>query len=127
IHPSGEAPCGVTPLGRGLIVPSWSDHRIDFFLLSRKGASYQAERTALVEGGRYFRPSCIAPVPDQTGTQRVWYLCDWVDGRYESHGYGRLWRLEVDLDAADWVGPLDLEPPTEEARLAADLHEGQTQ
>src|SRR5690606_16676988 len=39
IHPSGEAPCGVTPLGRGLIVPSWSDHRIDFFLLSRKGAS----------------------------------------------------------------------------------------
>src|SRR5690606_25456250 len=70
IHPSGEAPCGVTPLGRGLIVPSWSDHRIDFFLLSRKGASYDAEPRTLVQGGRYFRPSCIAPVPDQTGSQR---------------------------------------------------------
>jgi putative membrane-bound dehydrogenase-like protein len=127
IHPSGEAPCGVTPLGRGLIVPSWSDHRIDFFLLSRRGASYSAERMALVQGGRYFRPGCIAPAPDQSGSKRTWYLTDWVDGRYESHGYGRLWRLEVDLDAADWVGPLELEPPTEEARLAAELREGKTQ
>ncbi len=41
IHPCGEAPCGVTPLGCGLIVPSWSDHRIDLFHLRSRGPAIQ--------------------------------------------------------------------------------------
>lgn len=129
IHPSGEAPCGVAPLGRGLLVPSWSDHRIDFFPLRRKGASYEAERIKLVQGSRYFRPSCIAAVSksqlaDQT--IRSWYFCDWVDGRYQAHGYGRLWRLDVDLARADWVGPLELEPLNDPARLAQEIRQDKT-
>jgi len=117
VHPTGEAPCGVAELGRGLIVPSWSDHRIDFMPLTRKGASYSARRIALVQGGPYFRPTCIAPVPGQT----AWVLADWVDGRYPVHGYGRLWKLEIDLAAASWVGTMELEAPNEAARQAADL------
>ena len=124
IRPSGEAPCGIAPLGRGLIVPSWSDHRIDFFPLRRHGASYSGDKISLVQGGRYFRPSCLAADPSNDGARQIWYLADWVDGRYESHGYGRLWRLEVELNDATWVGPLDPEPVTANTRLAADLRAG---
>ncbi|MEQ9406470.1 MAG: c-type cytochrome [Fuerstiella sp.] len=127
IHPSGEAPCGVLPLGRGLLVPSWSDHRIDFFLLRRKGASFEADRMALIQGGRYFRPACIASAEiaqDSNSRKRVWYLSDWVDGRYQAHGFGRIWKLEIDLDRAEWVGPLEPEPLTDKAQLAADLRNG---
>ncbi|MCP4857315.1 MAG: c-type cytochrome [Fuerstiella sp.] len=127
IHPSGEAPCGVLPLGRGLLVSSWSDHRIDFFLLRREGASFAAERMALVQGGRYFRPGCIASADGAqggSGRKRAWYLTDWVDGRYQAHGFGRLWKLEIDLDKADWAGTLEPEPLTEKARLAGDLRSG---
>ncbi|QDU10714.1 PVC-type heme-binding CxxCH protein [Gimesia aquarii] len=124
IHPSGEAPCGLLPLGRGLLVPSWSDHRIDFFPLTQKGATYESKPITLVKGGRYFRPSCIAKDPGAQGQKRIWYLSDWVDGRYQTHGYGRLWKLEVDLQQAPWVGNLDLEPPTQKAQLSADLRSG---
>ncbi len=124
IHPSGEAPCGVQPLGRGLLVPSWSDHRIDFFQLHQKGASYAADRIALVQGSRYFRPSCISKGRNADGSKQVWYLSDWVDGRYQSHGYGRLWKLEVDLKKAGWTGNLELEPPTSESKLVDDLRGG---
>jgi putative membrane-bound dehydrogenase-like protein len=129
IHPSGEAPCGVVPLGRGLLVPSWSDHRIDFFQLRRTGASFTANRVALIQGGRYFRPGCIASanrVSGGIGRTRVWYLTDWVDGRYQAHGFGRLWKLEIDLDKANWVGTLDPEPMTENAQLALDLRNART-
>lgn len=127
IHPSGEAPCGVMPLGRGLLVPSWSDHRIDFFLLNRQGASFGAKRIQLIQGGRYFRPSCIASADGAHGSnqqKRTWYFCDWVDGRYQAHGFGRLWKLEIDLDKADWFGPLDAEPMTDKAQLAMALRHG---
>jgi len=131
IHPSGEAPCGVLPLGRGLLVPSWGDHSIDFFPLTPQGASYTSKPITLVKGGRYFRPSCIAEdpsaeVPSAEKQKRVFYLCDWVDGRYQAHGYGRLWKLEIDLEKADWLGTLDLEPPTKKAQLAAHLRSGDT-
>ncbi len=126
IHPSGEAPCGLLPLGRGLLVPSWSDHRIDFFPLTQKGASYTSKPITLVKGGRYFRPSCIAKDPGAEGQKRIWYLCDWVDGRYQAHGYGRLWKLEIDLEKAVWVGKLDLESPTKKAQLSAALRSGKT-
>lgn len=121
IHPSAEAPCAVLPLGRGLLVPSWSDHRIDFHPLTRQGATYASDPITLLKGGRYFRPTCLAAAPTSRGSQRVWYLCDWVDGRYPAHGYGRLWKLVIDLEQADWIGPLDLEPPTEQAILAERL------
>ena len=129
IHPSGEAPCGVLPLARGLLVPSWSDHRIDFFLLRRNGASFAADRMALIQGGRYFRPGCIASANGHqggSGRKRTWYLTDWVDGRYQAHGFGRLWKLEIDLDQANWVGPLEPELLTEKARLAQELRSGKT-
>ncbi|QDV51748.1 PVC-type heme-binding CxxCH protein [Gimesia fumaroli] len=126
IHPSGEAPCGILPLGRGLLVPSWSDHRIDFFPLTPKGASFTSKPITLVKGGRYFRPSCIAEDPTTEKQKRTYYLCDWVDGRYQAHGYGRVWKLEIDLKKADWVGKLDLKPPTKQAQLAAHLRSGDT-
>lgn len=126
IHPSGEAPCGVLPLGRGLLVPSWSDHRIDFYPLTPQGASFTSKPIILVKGSRYFRPSCIAADPASTKQKRVFYLCDWVDGRYQAHGYGRLWKLEIDLKKATWVGKMDLEPPTPEAKLAALLRSGKS-
>lgn len=122
IHPSGEAPCGVTPLGRGLLVPSWSEHRLQFFPLSSKGASFSAERVELVRGSRYFRPTCIAPSTIQPDPDtRVWYLTDWVDGRYNVHSYGRLWKLEIDTAEAPWLGPTKLEPRTPESNLATEL------
>lgn len=124
IHPSGEAPCGILPLGRGLLVPSWGDHSIDFFPLTQKGASYTTKPITIVKGGRYFRPSCIAKDPNSTENKRIWYLCDWVDGRYQAHGYGRLWKLEIDLEKADWVGKLDLPPPTKNSQLSTDLRTG---
>jgi len=126
IHPSGEGPCGVAVLGNGLIVPSWSDHRVDFFALKAERASYSAERMALVHGGRYFRPVCIAEDEGAaTAGKRVWYLTDWVDGRYPVHGYGRLWRLELDLKAAaSWIGDMELMPLTETAKRADGLRSG---
>lgn len=127
IHPSGEAPCGVIPLGRGLLVPSWGDHRIDFFPLSPKGASFEAKQITLAHGSRYFRPVCIArDNRHQDEGTAVFYLTDWVDGRYPVHGYGRLWKLEIDLEQAGWVGPLDLEPRNESATLATKLRRGET-
>lgn len=128
IHPSGEAPCGVVALGRGLLMPSWGDHRIDFFPLKQHGASFTAEQVTLAHGSRYFRPTCIAQDRHRENDGRlVFYLTDWVDGRYEVHGYGRLWKLEIDLAEAGWAGSLDLPPPTAEATLAANLRSGTTE
>jgi len=123
INPSGEAPCAVLPLGRGVLIPSWGDHRIDFFRLRSRGASYEAEaRIPLVQGSFFFRPTCLAQDPSgKDPHKRTWYLTDWVDGRYPVHGFGRLWKLEIDLTKADWLGPLDLEKPTQEALLARDI------
>ena len=123
IHPVGEGPCGVAVLGNGLIIPSWSDHRVDFHLLSPKGASFSAERMMLVKGGRYFRPVCLAE--DERFAEekkRSWYVSDWVDGRYPVHGYGRLWRLDIDLEKAEsWVGEMALQPASDLAKVMAKL------
>lgn len=125
VHPVGEGPCGVTPLGNGLIATSWSDNRVDFFSLRRAGVGFEADRIQLIKGERYFRPVGIAPAKAlSTEEKEVWYLTDWVDGNYMVHGFGRLWRLEIDLKEADWVGPLELEAPNEATRLAASLRDG---
>lgn len=117
ILPSGEAPCGVVPLGRGLLVPSWGDHRIDFFRLTQRGASYRGERIELLRGTQYFRPGCIAPAPTIERNIRTWYMTDWVDGSYAAHGYGRLWKLTVNLNAASWTGEITRKPATDNALL----------
>jgi len=98
LAPTGEAPCGVQPLGGGLLVPSWSDNRIDYFPLRPKGAGYETERIELVKGSDEFRPTCIARGPDG-----AYYLTDWVYTSYDVHQRGRLWKLEVEEDAAGWV------------------------
>jgi len=125
-HPVGEGPCGVLALGRGLLATSWSDHRIDFLPLEPDGASYSAARIPIVTGGRYFRPVCLAPDPRfEEGTKRVWYVTDWVDGRYPVHGYGRLWKMSIDLEKAkSWTGALEVPEWTRERKLAEDLLTG---
>ena len=122
LHPSGEAPCGILPFGNGLIVPSWGDHSIDFFPLTQKGASYTSTRIELAKGTRYFRPTCIAAAEHESSkTKHVWYLTDWVDGSYNVHGFGRIWKLEVDIAKADWLRPLELPEPTEQHKFAHEL------
>jgi putative membrane-bound dehydrogenase-like protein len=120
ISPTGEAPCGVAPLGGGLLVPSWADHRIDFFPLVRKGATYTSERVEIVTGSDFFRPVCIKQVSPTT-----YYLTDWVFGSYELHGKGRVWKLEIDARAAaGWILPAEAPAPNESSRLAEDLRSG---
>lgn len=122
IHSVGEAPCGVAVLGNGLIVPSWADNRIDFYPLRPAGASFTTERRTLVAGNDTFRPVGIAAA----GPTRF-YLTDWVDRSYELHGLGRLWRLDIDPDRAEWIGSPELPPPTAAARLAERLRAGGSQ
>src|ERR1041384_6922658 len=74
---TGEAPCGIAPLGGGLLVPSWADNRIDFFALERRGASYGAQRIEMVSGSEMFRPTCMV-----RAGEGVYYLADWVFGSY---------------------------------------------
>ena len=121
IFPSGEAPCAVVPLGGGLIVQSWSDHCVNYYPLSRKGAGYTSQRIELLRGGEYFRPTGIAQGPDG-----AFYICDWVFSSYELHGRGRLWKMEIDPAKASWMKK-DFDPISNDAQLAKDLREGRTQ
>ena len=125
IHPTGEGPCGIVPVGQGVIVPSWSDHRIDFYPLKRSGSSFTAEQIPLVQGGRFFRPVCIAPdVASSQSGELTWYLTDWVSGAYQLHRLGRLWKLELDPEQADWLDLDHSEPRTDPAQLANELRTG---
>ena len=109
---TGEAPCGIAPLGGGVLVPSWGDHRIDFFPLVPKGASFTSSRIEIVTGGDAFRPVCIVQADDYT-----YYLSDWVHGSYELHQRGRVWKLEIDPSKADWLRPSGIEPPNAARKL----------
>lgn len=115
LHPVGEAPCGIAALANGLIVPSWTEHRIDFYPLSPKGAGFQTQRITLVQGGQHFRPTCITQA-----TPTVFYLTDWVFGSYQLHQRGRIWKMQIDPDSP-WLGEIELKSATTEARYAADL------
>lgn len=117
---AGEAPCGILPLGSGVLVPSWSHNRIDYFPLRREGASFSSRRIEVVRGGTEFRPTCIAEGPDG-----AFYFTDWVYTSYELHRRGRLWRLDIDREAA-WLGPTEPEPPNEASRLASALRAGKS-
>lgn len=115
VHPSGEGPCAVVELGSGVMIPSWSDHSIDYFPLTRKGAGYTSERIPLVNGSDFFRPVCMAQGPDG-----AFYLTDWVFSSYPIHGRGRLWKLEIEKQP--WIA--EKQPETPEAALAKKLREG---
>jgi putative membrane-bound dehydrogenase-like protein len=130
IEAVGEGPCAVVPLGGGLVVPSWSQHRIDYFAVARDPAGpagITATRHTLVAGGDHFRPTCLARGPDGS-----LYAADWVSSSYAVHGRGRLWRITIDPDAAGWLvpgWPADNEATRRARRLrafaaAADPHAG---
>ena len=136
IHPTGEAPCGVQPLGGGVLATTWTDHRIDFYPLVRRGASFVSTRVVLAQGGNHFRPTCLTQFGDLRGTgdaladsdrddTATFYFTDWVLVNYQSHGKGRIWRLDIDLTAADWLQPKIPEPPDEATRLARGLRHGE--
>ena len=118
IHPSGEGPCAVVGLGGGVMIPSWSNHCIDYYPLRWQGATLQAQRIELLRGSDMFRPTGMVRKND-----REYYFADWVSPSYELHGMGRLWKLTIDPDRADW---LVKEPQewTSEAQLAERLRSG---
>jgi putative membrane-bound dehydrogenase-like protein len=118
IHPSGEAPSALVPLGGGVLAPSWSDHCIDYFPLERKDAGYTSRRIEILRGGEYFRPTGIAQGPDG-----AYYMTDWVFSSYELHGRGRLWKLEVDRSVATWVKSA-MDPVNDAARQAKLVRDG---
>ncbi len=116
VHPSGEGPCAVVELGGGLIIPSWSDHSIDYFPLTRKGAGYTSERIPLVKGSDFFRPTCMVAAGNG-----VFYLNDWVFSSYPIHKRGRMWKLEI--TSAPWIKEKS-DALTPEAELAKNLRDG---
>ncbi len=120
VHPSGEGPCAVVELGGGVLIPSWSEHRIDYYPLTRKGAGYTSDRIGLVQGSDFFRPTGMAPGPDG-----AFYFVDWVFSSYPIHGRGRLWKLEIDKETATWVKLLP-DPINDAARHAKVLRGGKT-
>lgn len=119
VHPSGEGPCAVVELGGGVMIPSWSDHTIDYFPLHRKGAGYTSERIPLIKGSDFFRPTCMAMGPDG-----AFYFNDWVFSSYPIHGRGRLWKLEIDKATSAWM-KASADPLNAEAKLANELRDGQ--
>lgn len=118
IHPSGEGPCAVVELGGGVMIPSWSNHCIDYFPLIRQGAGYTSRRIELLHGSEFFRPTCMA-----AGQDGAFYLNDWVFSSYPVHGRGRLWKLEIDRTMAPWIKSAP-EAVNDAARLAGDLRAG---
>ncbi|MHA3773410.1 PVC-type heme-binding CxxCH protein [Verrucomicrobiota bacterium sgz303538] len=99
---AGEAPCGIISYSgekKGglpseyhgdLIGATWGEHGLQRFSLSAKGASYTSKPEWFVRGGNDFRPSGVAEAPDGS-----LFVSDWVDGSYELHGKGRIWRVRA--------------------------------
>jgi putative membrane-bound dehydrogenase-like protein len=118
IHPVGEGPCAIISLGGGFMVPSWSNHAIDYFPLQAKGASFVATRVPLVKGGEHFRPVAMA-----AGHEGTYYFTDWVFSSYQLHQRGRLWKLEIDRQQAGWISSSPT-VPTAARTLAQALVQG---
>ncbi len=117
-HPCGEGPSAVIELGGGVMIPSWSNHCIDYYPLRWNGASLTSERIELLRGSDFFRPVCMA-----TGPDGAVYITDWVSSSYEVHGLGRLWKLEFDHSLADWL-QAERDPMNATAELADRLRNG---
>lgn len=97
VCPTGEAPCELISYEAGglpakyshtLLSACWSEHQIQQYVLQPRGASFQAQRKAIVQGGPDFRPVGIAV--DRDGSLLI---SDWVKRDYKLHGHGRIWRL----------------------------------
>ena len=114
-----EAPCGAVSLGGGLLIGSWSDNRFDYYDLERSGASFRSTRVPLVRAPELFRPTCIAKADDTT-----FYMADWVWGTYKLHNRGRVWKVEIDPEKADWWKSRTLQPLNEATTLARQLRSG---
>lgn len=119
VHPSGEGPCAIVELGGGVLIPSWSDHSIDYYPLTREGAGYRSDRVPLVKGSDFFRPTGIARGPDG-----AFYVNDWVFSSYPIHARGRLWKLEIDPAASGSWMKAEPDPLNEAAELAEALRTG---
>jgi putative membrane-bound dehydrogenase-like protein len=90
----GEAPTALVPLNGKLWVTSWGDHRIDYYTLSPRGASFAGQREIVVQGDDDFRPTGMAAAPDGS-----LYFGDWIRRDYPVHGHGKIWHLTVPRDA----------------------------
>lgn len=97
ISGTGESPCevlyydsdGLPDEYRGTwLVPIWAEHRLECYLLQRRGASFSAERRVLVQGGNNFFPAGLTIAPDGS-----LYLSDWGSRSYELHGQGAIWHI----------------------------------
>ncbi len=93
---TGEAPTGLLWRGGALLGCTWTDHGIQRFPLERRDSSFTTKPEWLVRGGNDFRPSGIAAAPDGS-----LLISDWVDGAYEVHGKGRVWRVRGVKEISD--------------------------
>jgi putative membrane-bound dehydrogenase-like protein len=94
---TGESPCEVIAyesdglpkeyLG-DLLVPIWSDHRIERYVPQVKGATVTATRKPFVQGGKDFYPSGMSVAPDGS-----LFVTDWGSRSYELHGKGAVWHV----------------------------------
>ena len=111
MHALGEAPCGIVPLQDGLLVTSWTEHRLDYYPLTRNGESFSTKRITIAHGDQNFRPTCIA-----AGNENEFYFTDWVKGSYEIHGQGRVWQIKFDPQImTSWSKPVRLETHSDTA------------
>jgi putative membrane-bound dehydrogenase-like protein len=101
----GEGPCAVVELGGGVMIPSWSDRTIDFYPLHWNGASLVSERKRVIRGHQAFRPVGMA-----RGPNGAFYIADWGSESYEVNGLGRIWKMTVDPNHADWIQRERAEP-----------------
>src|SRR5262245_10162325 len=94
---TGEAPCEVVSYEsdglpddyRGqLLVPAWSDHRLERYALQPRGASFAATRKTFAQGDTNFHPSGLAVAPDGS-----LFVSDWGSKSYELHGKGAVWHV----------------------------------
>lgn len=120
VYPVGEGPSSIRQLGGGMMVPSWSQHKIEYFPLTRQGAGFTASRELLIQGPEDFRPVTIVRKDEHT-----FFFTDWVSGSYPVHGQGRLWKMTIDPAKAKWLKPA-MDPQTPEASLATNWRNGKS-
>jgi len=116
---TGEAPCQVLSyesdglpeeyLG-SLLVTSWADHRIERYVLKKRGSSFTSERLPFVQGGKDFRPVGLTVAPDGS-----LYVTDWVLRDYTLHGKGAVWHIR-------WKDSTKRERPTDPEKALQSRH-----
>jgi putative heme-binding domain-containing protein len=118
---TGEAPSAIVPYRGALWVTSWGDHTIERYWLTSQGASFDAKKEVVVQGGTDFRPVGMAIAPDGSI-----YFSDWVKRNYDLHRHGRLWRLKPATEATsqpEWPQPQDHDLFAGEATIQLTQHQ----